>query len=138
MTETGKSAAKRADLNIPFEVKNYYVAVLPMKLPSETKGGIKLPEKYRTDVQGVANVGRVIRIGALAFQSKTRSGLDLSEDPIKIEIGDYVLFPHYAGMTLPVYGTDDKGEEHLELIRIMKDDSIIGTTTVPGAFLDIL
>lgn len=122
---------------LPLRVKNWYVAVLPVQMAEKTKGGIEIPQEVRIAEQQVANIGRVIDIGSLAFKSKTRGGLDMSDCEQEVKVGDHVLYPHYAGMAMTVAGTKANGEESAFMVRIMKDESIIGVTSVPSAFLDI-
>lgn len=127
----------KATFEPPFQVKNWYVAVTPVRLKSKTDGGIILADETLELEESIAAVGKVVSIGELAFKATTRAQLKMADDTVEVKVGDFVLYPHYAGMTVNVYGRDSNGDRVKQPVRLMKDDSIIAVTDKPGAFLDI-
>ena len=54
------------------ELPGYHVLVRPVTIKAETKGGIILPEKSRDDIAYLTSVGRVLKVGELAYEDKEK------------------------------------------------------------------
>jgi len=103
--------------NLP-NVPGYHVLVRPLSIRSKTKGGIIMPDKFKDDIQYLTTVGRVVKIGSLAYKdtSKFPSGSWCSE-------GDYVCYGKHTGQKF-VY----QGIRYL----LVYDDQIIMTIDDPA------
>lgn len=72
-------------------------AALQIPMPPEfSTGGIAIPDEYREDQEFAAYIGNVRAMGALCFKSKTRGGVELSEDE-GFKVGDWVQIGHHQG-----------------------------------------
>jgi hypothetical protein len=49
------------------EIPGYNILVRPVSVKSETKGGIILPDSLKSDMAYLTTVGRVLRVGNLAY-----------------------------------------------------------------------
>lgn len=81
------------------------------------KGRIETPHQVDEAERILATQGRVLQVGAFCYQSKTSAGLDLSAEPNKPRVGDYVLYEQYAGQ-----------EVHLRsghILRLLNDTEIL-------------
>ena len=54
------------------ELPGYHVLVRPVTIKAETKGGIILPEKARDDIAYLTTVGRVLKVGELAYEDREK------------------------------------------------------------------
>lgn len=89
------------------------------------KGVLDLPQEVDTAERILATQGRILQIGAFAFQSKTSAGLHLADEPNKPKVGDYVLYEQYAGQ-----------EVHLRsghVLRLLNDTEILMVIKDPEA-----
>jgi co-chaperonin GroES (HSP10) len=74
------------------EIPGYHVLVRPLSIRRKTKGGILMPDKFRDDIQYLTTVGKVIKVGSLAYK-----------DPNKFpegnwcEEGNYVCYGKHTG-----------------------------------------
>ena len=70
----------------------YHVLVRPTSIKEKTKGGILLPEKARDDIAYLTTVGRVLKVGTLAYEdtAKFLAGAWCKE-------GDYVCYQKLSG-----------------------------------------
>ena len=93
------------------ELPGYHVLVRPVTIKAKTKGGIILPERARDDIAYLTTVGRVLKVGTLAYEDKEK----FLAGPW-CRVGDYVCYQKLSG-TKFVY----KGVELL----ILFDDQII-------------
>jgi co-chaperonin GroES (HSP10) len=57
---------------------------------------IEIPDEYRDDQEYAAYIGNVRAMGALCFKSKTRGGVELSEDQ-GFKVGDWVQVGKHQG-----------------------------------------
>ena len=110
------------------ELPGYHVLVRPVSIKAKTKGGIILPEQARDDIAYLTTVGRVLKVGTLAYEDKDKflGGAWCKE-------GDYVCYQKLSG-TKFVY----KGVKLLLLFDdqvLMKIDSPedLDTTIVLGS-----
>ena len=54
------------------ELPGYHVLVRPVTIKAKTKGGIILPERARDDIAYLTTVGRVLKVGTLAYEDKDK------------------------------------------------------------------
>ena len=87
------------------------ILVKTLDISNKTNKGIYLPDSSVQDHRAVASIGKVIDLGADAYNRE-----DMSEPWCKI--GDYVMFGKYVGHKFKF------GQAEL---RIMNDDEILGT-----------
>jgi hypothetical protein len=57
--------------NLP-QLPGYYVLVKPVSIKKQTKGGIILPDSTRDDIAYLTTVGRVLKLGDLAYADKEK------------------------------------------------------------------
>ena len=50
------------------ELPGYHVLVRPVSIKDKTKGGIMLPESVKSDIAYLTTVGRVLKIGDIAYK----------------------------------------------------------------------
>lgn len=90
-----------------FEPKDYpgriglWRAALQVPMPPQFSSGrhgtaIEIPAEYREDQEYASYIGNCRAMGALCFKSKTRGGVDLSEDP-GFKVGDWVQIGKHQG-----------------------------------------
>lgn len=74
------------------KIPGYHVLVRPVSIKTKTKGGIILPEKARDDIAYLTTVGRVLKVGTLAYEDKDKflGGAWCKE-------GDYVCYQKLVG-----------------------------------------
>jgi len=74
------------------ELPGYHILVRPVSIKAKTKGGIILPEQARDDIAYLTTVGRVLKVGTLAYEDKDKflGGAWCKE-------GDYVCYQKLAG-----------------------------------------
>ena len=54
------------------DIPGYHLLIRPMTIRQETKGGILLPDKFKDDMQYLTTVGRVVKLGKLAYLDNTK------------------------------------------------------------------
>ena len=74
------------------ELPGYHVLVRPVTIKAETKGGIILPEKARDDIAYLTTVGRVLKVGALAYEDREKF-----LGGAWCRVGDYVCYQKLTG-----------------------------------------
>ena len=74
------------------ELPGYYVLVKPVSIKKETKGGIILPDTVRDDIAYLTTVGKVLKLGDLAYDDKEKFPLGSW-----CEEGDYVAYGKLIG-----------------------------------------
>ena len=74
------------------ELPGYHVLVRPVTIKAETKGGIILPEKARDDIAYLTTVGRVLKVGELAYEDKEKF-----LGGAWCRVGDYVCYQKLTG-----------------------------------------
>ena len=60
------------DPDILPELPGYHVLVRPISIKEKTKGGILLPGSVKDDISYLTTVGRVLKIGDLAYKDKEK------------------------------------------------------------------
>ena len=83
------------DPDILPELPGYHVLVRPISIKEKTKGGIILPGSVKDDISYLTTVGRVLKIGNLAYKDKEKfpNGAWCKED-------DYICYGKHAGQKL--------------------------------------
>lgn len=80
-----------ADPKVLPEVPGYHILVRPVSVKQTTKGGILLPDSTKQDMAYLTTVGRVVKVGNLAYKdSKFDSKAWCKE-------GDYVCYGKHTG-----------------------------------------
>jgi co-chaperonin GroES (HSP10) len=103
----GESPDPTLELDLP----SYHVMIRPVVIRTETKGGILLPDKMKDDIQYLSTVGRVLKLGDLAYNDKDK----FSKGPW-CKVGDYVCYGKHTGTKFLYKGVR---------LVIMYDDQII-------------
>jgi co-chaperonin GroES (HSP10) len=67
------------------ELPGYHVLVKPVSIKQKTKGGIILPDSTKDDIAYLTTVGKVLKLGKLAYDDKAKFPLGSW-----CEEGDYV------------------------------------------------
>lgn len=114
---------------IPEDVMLWRFMVEPY-LPKQR--GLIMPSAQVDQAERIlAKTGRVLQIGFFGFKSKTAAGLDLSEEPFKPKVGDYVSFEMYAGTEKHYRCKRDPHRVHT--VRILNDTEILTLVRDPDA-----
>jgi len=74
------------------EIPGYHILLRPLSVRSETKGGIIMPDQLKDDIQYLTTVGRVVKVGELAYKDKQK----FSEGSWCSE-GDFVCYGKHTG-----------------------------------------
>jgi len=81
-----------SDPEILPELPGYHILVRPVTIKTKTKGGIILPEKARDDISYLTTVGRVLKVGVLAYEDTSK----FLAGPW-CRVGDYVCYQKLVG-----------------------------------------
>nr|ASN63698.1 co-chaperonin GroES [uncultured virus] len=73
------------------EIPGYHILVRPVSVKQATKGGIILPDSTKSDMAYLTTVGRVLKIGNLAYQDSKFDGKPWCKE------GDYVCYGKHTG-----------------------------------------
>lgn len=119
---------------IPFVVTQWRVGILVMSPPRKTPGGVLLTRETTETEALLSHVGVVVAMGANAFKSVTKAGINLADEPFNPVLGEYVLFAPHAGVIVTVRGLTQAKEEVDIQYRLMADSDILGITKAPNAF----
>ena len=85
----------KIDPDILPELPGYHVLVRPISVKEKTKGGILLPDAVKDDMSYLTTVGRVIKVGDLAYQD-----IDKFPNGAWCEVNDYICYGKHAGQKL--------------------------------------
>ena len=77
------------------ELPGFHVLVRPVSVKEKTKGGILIPNSTKEDMSYLTTVGKVIKIGNLAYNDKVK----FSKGPWCKE-GDYICYAKHAGQKI--------------------------------------
>jgi co-chaperonin GroES (HSP10) len=77
------------------ELPGFHVLVRPVSVKSITKGGIFIPDSTKDDMAYLTTVGRVLKIGELAYKD-----IDKFPNGHWCDAGDYVCYGKHAGTKL--------------------------------------
>jgi co-chaperonin GroES (HSP10) len=111
-----------ADIDVPDpkvlpKLTGFHVLVRPVSVKRQTKGGIILPDSTRDDIAYLTTVGRVVALGDLAYEDKSK----FPKGPW-CDVGDYVSYGKHSGVKLIYKG--------VKLLLIF-DDQVIMTVSDP-------
>ena len=111
----------KIDMNSLPELPGFHILVQPVSIKKKTKGGIILPDKVKDDISYLTTVGKVLKLGDLAYQDteKFPNGQWCMS-------GDYVCYGKFSGQKFVYKG--------LKLLLLF-DDQIIMKVSEP-ALLD--
>ena len=101
------------------ELPGYYVLVKPVSIKKETKGGIILPDTVRDDIAYLTTVGKVLKLGDLAYDDKEKFPLGSW-----CEEGDYVAYGKLIGQKFVYKGVK---------LLLLFDDQIIMKVDNPAS-----
>lgn len=89
----------------------YHVLLRPVSVRAKTKGGIYLPDKVKDDVAYLTTIGKVLKLGEIAYKDTTKfpNGPWCSE-------GDYVCYGKHTGQKFVFKGVK---------LLLVYDDQII-------------
>jgi co-chaperonin GroES (HSP10) len=81
-----------SDPDVLPELPGYHILIRPLSVRSETKGGIIMPDSLKDDIQYLTTVGRVAKVGELAYKDKQKfsEGAWCSK-------GDFVCYGKHTG-----------------------------------------
>jgi len=81
--------------NVLPELPGFHVLVRPVSVKEKTKGGILIPNSTKEDMSYLTTVGKVIKIGNLAYNDKDK----FPKGPWCKE-GDYICYAKHAGQKI--------------------------------------
>jgi co-chaperonin GroES (HSP10) len=90
------------------EIPGYHILVRPVSVKGKTKGGILLPDSTKSDMAYLTTVGRVLKVGDLAYQD------DKFSDGAWCKEGDYICYGKHSGNKFMYKG--------VQLLLIFDDD----------------
>jgi co-chaperonin GroES (HSP10) len=73
------------------DIPGYHVLVRPVSVKATTKGGIILPDSTKSDMAYLTTVGRVLKVGGLAYKG------DKFDDKPWCKEGDFVCYGKHSG-----------------------------------------
>jgi co-chaperonin GroES (HSP10) len=80
-----------ADPNPLPEIPGYHILVRPVSVKSATKGGILLPDSTKSDMAYLTTVGRVLKVGDLAYKDEKFANGPWCKE------GDFVCYGKHTG-----------------------------------------
>jgi len=90
------------------KIPGYHILVRPVSVKGKTKGGILLPDSTKSDMAYLTTVGRVLKVGDLAYQD------DKFSDGAWCKEGDYICYGKHSGSKFMYKG--------VQLLLIFDDD----------------
>ena len=97
----------------------YHILVRPVSVKAKTKGGIILPESTKEDIAYLTTVGKVLKLGDLAYDDKEKFPLGSW-----CEEGDYVAYGKLIGQKFVYKGVK---------LLLLFDDQIIMKVDNPAS-----
>lgn len=73
------------------QIPGYNILVRPVSVKAKTKGGIILPDSTKSDMAYLTTVGRVLKVGDLAYQDDKFNGKPWCKE------GDYICYGKHTG-----------------------------------------
>ena len=101
------------------ELPGYHVLVKPVSIKKKTKGGIILPDSTKDDISYLTTVGKVLKLGKLAYDDKAKFPLGSW-----CEEGDYVAYGKLIGQKFVYKGVK---------LLLLFDDQIIMKVDNPSS-----
>lgn len=80
-----------ADPNPLPKIPGYHILVRPVSVKSATKGGILLPDSTKSDMAYLTTVGRVLKVGDLAYKDEKFANGPWCKE------GDFVCYGKHTG-----------------------------------------
>jgi co-chaperonin GroES (HSP10) len=84
------------------DVKAWRILVRPIPNAPKTKGGIYIPDQTLDYLDVIRSVGRVVSMGPLAYKREDM-WVDGEYNPW-CKVGDFILYPRYAGAKISYGG----------------------------------
>jgi co-chaperonin GroES (HSP10) len=81
------------------DIKGYHILVRPVSIKAKTKGGIILPDSTKDDISYLTTVGRVLKLGELAYEDKAKF-----PNGKWCQVGDYICYGKNAGLKMIYQG----------------------------------
>lgn len=103
------------------ELPGFHVLVRPVSIKEKTKGGILLPNSTKDDMSYLTTIGKVIKIGDLAYNDNEK----FPKGPW-CQLGDYICYAKHAGQKIQY--------KNIKMI-LLYDDQVIMKVQDPK-FLD--
>ena len=72
-------------------------------------------------------IGELVAVGESAFTTSTKGGIDMSKWRARPQVGDFVVYPPYAGQQIRQAGESRP-------LRLMNDTDIMALISDPDAF----
>jgi co-chaperonin GroES (HSP10) len=113
----------------PFPAPLGYSVVVKPRPPKKQVGRIATSKKTQEADQALETIGTVLAVGSLAWGAS--GGLDLTNDPSKPKVGDWVVYRQYAGQKLrlrksyKIEDADPDGSTLSEFILVMLDTDVL-------------
>ena len=101
------------------ELPGYHVLVKPVSIKQKTKGGIILPDSTKDDIAYLTTVGKVLKLGKLAYDDKAKFPLGSW-----CEEGDYIAYGKLIGQKFVYKGVK---------LLLLFDDQIIMKVDNPSS-----
>lgn len=98
----------------------YRILIVTSKVNEKTKGGVYLPEDLRKAEDTATIIGKVLRLGPEAYNSKER----FPTGPYCGE-GDYIIFRSYGGTRFKLDGVE---------FRLLNDDAVEAVVADPSGY----
>jgi co-chaperonin GroES (HSP10) len=111
---------------IPIPI-GWKVIVKPKEGKLTSDGGIDVSAS-REAQEHLCYIGELVAVGEAAFTTKTKGGIDMSEWKVRPQVGDFVLYPPYAGQRISRSGEDEAP------LRLLNDTDITALIGDPDAF----
>mgnify|MGYP001090056869 FL=1 len=83
--------AEVPDPDVLPEIPGYHILVRPVSVKAKTKGGIILPDSTKSDMAYLTTVGRVLKVGGLAYADDKFKGRSWCKE------GDFVCYGKHSG-----------------------------------------
>jgi chaperonin GroES len=127
MTEVAfQKPSQEISVDLPVQPVGWRVLIRPFEPPTESSGGIVLPDEARESEEHLTYVGQIVAMGDQCYKVITRSGIDLSKIDPKPKVGDWIMYGTYGGQKI----ITKQGTKYL----IMNDDGIMGIVKDPASF----
>ena len=81
-----------ADPKVLPHLPGYHILIRPVAIREKTKGGILLPDKFKDDAKYLTTLGRVLKVGELAYADHNKF-----KGRAWCKPGDYVVYGKYQG-----------------------------------------
>lgn len=115
---TDEDEAAKLDVKELPELPAYHLLLRPVSIKKKTKGGIILPDKLKDDIAYLTTVGKVLKVGAIAYKDKEK----FPTGPWCKE-GDYVCYGKHTGQKFVFKGVK---------LLLIYDDQVIMTVKDPA------